>query len=128
MDTVLYIILAAALMAFQIFNEKQKKEEKRRSSYKQPQRDESQDPHFHEVKITAPVYEPLDIPVSKLDTLDYHQEESNEPTLAEIYDSAKISDHEKQAEDERNAKTVLNQIDPKLLILYSEIMKPKFQD
>lgn len=146
MDTILYIVIAVAIMAYQVYSEKNKKEQKKRVVNQPPvpqvDSNEELDSELatmfdslsnngseevggkHKAtsndKIEAQAYN-IDVPVNKSD-------EENRQLLKDIYDSDQITNFDSNKQGDSESEMEAEKFDPRLFILYSEIAKPKFMD
>lgn len=147
MDTVLYIVVAVAIMAYQIYNEKNKKEKEKELKKEainmpsvaqlDPNEELEQDlasmfkPSTSVNEKLKPKIEPestlisqaynVDVPINKTDA-------EIKQLLNDIYESSQITNFDSSEKDNKELEIQDEEFNPRLFILYSEIAQPKFMD
>ena len=152
-STIISILAAVAIMAYQVFSEKKKRERKAALSGEKPknsisalfadilqedERDrkeydyEFDDPY---TSITSQRVETIPVAFkseSKIEPLPVTPLQTYEPlvdsTPRDIYDSAEIADHDYEKESKLSQGVFKGGFDPAQFIIYSEIATPKFRD
>ncbi|MFA5641917.1 MAG: hypothetical protein WCR61_00240 [Bacteroidales bacterium] len=147
MDTILYIVIAVAIMAYQIYNEKKKKE-KEQGLKKEAVNEPSVarlDPNEELEKDLASMFKPITSedeklkpkidPEPTLDSQAYNvdittnkTDAENKQLLNDIYESSQITNFDSSDKDNKELEIQDEEFNPRLFILYSEIARPKFMD
>ncbi len=136
MDTIIYLVLAVAIILFQVYSEKKKKELKNAQQYSEendlheeaePEHDmfdwdetDINQPEVEKRKVVAPAAVDINHPISA-DAYDVDNSGA-------IYESTEISDFENKEGRKVETSPLSAGFDPKLFIIYSQIAEPKFRD
>ena len=143
MDTIIYLVLAVAVILFQVFSEKKKKELQKAQKYSdikpgydhddsvEEDEEEMFDWSFSETVEETQKSEEI-VPKSAhqkaaeklLQTADAYEVDNS----GSVYESPEISDFENKEGRKTESSPLAEGFDPKLFVIYSQIAEPKFRD